>query len=98
MLTRIRPLSHRYQVATETGCPSGRTVAIVDWFGLARSLLISSGTGGFGTDAPSRDRVVCGRPAPSQQRPPPATRRSPGDRAPVTADPPRGREPAAGTG
>lgn len=29
MLTRIRPFSHRYQVATVTGAPSGRTGATV---------------------------------------------------------------------
>src|SRR5262245_50087178 len=49
MLTRIWPFSHRYQVATDTGWPSGRTVAITASFGLASMSLTWSGSGGLGT-------------------------------------------------
>src|SRR4051812_15760994 len=47
-----RSESSRYQVGTETGCPSGRTVLIVACQGLASSSATAAGTGGLGTGTP----------------------------------------------
>src|SRR5579884_18377 len=52
MLTRTRPSSQTYQVGTDTGWPSGRTVAITAGLGWARNWSIFAGTGGLAIGAP----------------------------------------------
>src|SRR5688572_12520747 len=51
MLTRIRPSSHRYQVATLCGAPFGFSVEIVAGFGSRSRASSSAGSGGFGMPA-----------------------------------------------
>src|SRR5215203_488341 len=63
MLTRIRSPCRTYQVATVTGCPPGRSVAITDGFGLARKSRSSSGSGEVGMapiPSPGRDVLLPG--------------------------------------
>jgi hypothetical protein len=49
MFTSTLPSSQTYHVATVTGDPSGRTVAMTDAFGFARKASSRGGSGGFGT-------------------------------------------------
>ena len=49
MFTSTRPSSQSYHVATVTGDPSGRTVAMTAEFGFARKASSSGGSGGPGT-------------------------------------------------
>jgi hypothetical protein len=58
MFRRIRPSTQSYQVATECGEPSGRTVATTAGFGCFRNSSISGGTGGGGIP---RAYVLSGR-------------------------------------
>src|SRR3954462_12228428 len=51
MFTSTRPSSHRYQVATLNGAPSGLRVAITAGWGSRRSAWSSSGRGGLGIAA-----------------------------------------------
>ena len=51
MLTRRRPSSQSYQVATAYGAPSERTVAITAEFGFLRNSTTSAGSGAGGIGA-----------------------------------------------
>src|SRR3954466_5832549 len=48
MFTSTRPSSQTYHVATVFGLPSGRTVPMIDGFGLRRTAWSPSGSGGLG--------------------------------------------------
>jgi hypothetical protein len=52
MFTSTRPSSRRYQVAVETGCPSGRSVVITAGCGLLGMANLASGSGGFDMASP----------------------------------------------
>jgi hypothetical protein len=47
MFTSTRPLSHRYQVAADTGWPSRCKVVMTAGFGLRSIAIAASGSGGF---------------------------------------------------
>src|ERR671910_2272287 len=58
-LTRMRPPSHRYHVATVTGVPSARTVPMTAGFGLFSTSIRFAGIGGLATRAPRRSSSRC---------------------------------------
>ena len=70
MLTRMRPSSNRYHVATVFGAPSGVTVPITAGFGLASSSRSSCGSGDVGmversTRCEDGHDVASGEPTPT---------------------------------
>src|SRR4051794_20574960 len=98
MLTRILPCSKRYQVATETGCPSCRTAQMTAGLGCSSRRTRCAGSTVFDTKkilppfskalAPSHRRAPAPLPPPFPHAPPPTPPPPPRGRPPPPCPPP----------